>query len=134
MLPDAPEELKGMDLKIEYISVMAQAQKLVGIGAVERFTGYVSQLATIDPNVLDKFNMDQAVDVYADITSVPPSIVRTDDDVQNMRAVKAQQQMAQQQMAMIPPAAKAVKDLSQAKIEEDNALSAISQLSAATNL
>jgi len=134
MLPPPPEEIAGKELKIEYISVMAQAQKLVGIGSVERFTGYVSQLAAVDPGVLDKFDMDQAVDVYADITSVPPSIVRTDEAVADMRAVRAEQQAQQQQMAMIPQGAKAIKDLSQAKIEEDNALSAISQLSEATNL
>jgi hypothetical protein len=125
LIPPPPEELQGVELKIEYVSVMAQAQKLVGIGAVERFTGYVGQLAAIDPTVLDKFDADQAVDVYGDITSVPPALIRTDEDVQTMRDARAQQQAQQQQMAMMPQLAKTAKDLSQAKIEEENALGAL---------
>lgn len=31
LIPPAPEELQGVPLKIEYVSVMAQAQKMIGV-------------------------------------------------------------------------------------------------------
>lgn len=125
LIPPPPDELQGMDLKVEYISIMAQAQKLVGVGAVERFTGFVGQIAQVNPEVLDKIDSDQIIDVYGDITSVPSSIIRTDEAVAEIRAARAQQQQQQQQMAMMREGAGAAKDLSQAKLTDDSALSAL---------
>jgi hypothetical protein len=123
LIPPPPEEVQGSDLKVEYISMMAQAQKLVGIGGVERFAGFVMQAAQVDPSVLQKVNADQMIDVYADMTSVPPSIVRTDEQVSEMRQAQAAQQAKQQQMMMVKEASAAAKNLSQADLSGDNALS-----------
>jgi len=125
LIPPPPEALQGADLKIEYISVMAQAQKLVGIGGVERFAGFVGQMAQANPEVLDKVDTDQMVDVYGDMTSVPPSIIRTDEMVAEMRGQRAQQQQSMQKMEMIKQGAGAAKDLSQTKLDEDSALDAL---------
>ena len=111
-----------MDLKVEYISVMAQAQKLVGISGVERFVGFVGQMAQMNPDVMDKLDIDQTVDVYADMTSVPPSIVRSDDAVASMRQQKAQAAQAQQQSEMMNQAAGTAKQLSETDTSGDNAL------------
>lgn len=48
-IPPAPEEIAGQALKIEYVSIMAQAQKLISIGSVDRFSGFVGQLMQIAP-------------------------------------------------------------------------------------
>lgn len=122
MLPPPPKELEGVSLKVEYISVMAQAQKLIGISGVERLTGFVGQMAQFNPGVLDKFNAEQAIDMYAEITSIPPGIVRTDDEVAAMREAKAQAQAQQQGLEMIAQGAKVAKDLSSSKIDDENAL------------
>jgi hypothetical protein len=37
LLPPPPEELHGVKLKVEYISILATAQKLVGVAAQDRF-------------------------------------------------------------------------------------------------
>lgn len=124
-IPEAPEELQGMPLKIEYVSIMAQAQKLVGLSGIERFAGFVGQLATMQPDVLDKIDLDQAIDEYADMTGVPPSIVRGDDAVAARRDARAQQQVAAQQMAQMQAAADGAKTLSETKTDEPNALTAL---------
>lgn len=134
LIPPPPPELQGQDLKVEYISVMAQAQKMIGISGVERFTGYVGQLAAVNPQVLDKIDFDQAVDVYADMTSIPPSMVKTDDDVEGIRGQRAQAEAQAQKMAMIQQGAAAAKDLSMAKTDEDNALTSIARSAEAGNL
>lgn len=117
-----PDELKGMPLKVEYISIMAQAQKLIGISGVERFVGFVGQVAAADPTVLDKVNRDQLIDVYADITSIPSDLVYSDEEVAEVRAQRAQQQQVAQQAQMAQMAASSAKDLSQTSLEGDNAL------------
>lgn len=134
LIPEPPEELQGSDLKVEYISIMAQAQKMIGIGGVERFTGFVGQLAAVNPQVLDKIDFDQAVDIYADMTSIPPSLVKTDDDVEGVRAQRAQAEAQAQKMAMIQQGAVAAKDLAAADTEGENALTSIARSAEAGNL
>jgi hypothetical protein len=125
LIPPPPEELQGEDLKVEYISIMAQAQKLISIGAVERFTGFVGNMAGVVPTVLEKINTDQLVDVMADILSVPPSIVKSDEEVAKIREVQARAAQAQQQAMMMQQGAATAKDLSQIPMDEDNALTGL---------
>lgn len=122
LLPPPPEELQGVDLKVEYVSIMAQAQKLVGLAGIERFTGYVGQLAQFDPSVLDKFNIEQAVDVYADITSVPPTMVRSDEEVAGIKQQRAQAAAQAQQIQNAQVAAQGAKTLSETAVGDSNAL------------
>ncbi|TIN81210.1 portal protein, partial [Mesorhizobium sp.] len=56
MLPPPPPDLHGQPLKIEYISILAQAQKAVATGAVERGFAFAGQLAAVKPDVLDKLD------------------------------------------------------------------------------
>lgn len=125
LLPPPPEELQGMQLKVEFISVMAQAQKMIGLGGVDRFTGYVGQLAAFDPRVLKKVKSDKLVDIYADMTSIPPSAVRTDEEVAAIEAQEQQAAAAQQKMMMIEQASKSAKNLADADMSGDNALNAM---------
>lgn len=125
MIPTPPQELSGMNLKIEYISVMAQAQKMIGISGIERFAQFTNQLATVDPTVNDKVNRDMMVDRYGDMTSIPPGIVRTDEAVAGIRSARAQVLAQQQKMDHIEQAAGAAKNLSAADTGGDNALTQV---------
>ena len=122
LIPPPPQELQGMDLKVEYVSIMAQAQKMLGIAGVDRFTGFVGQLAAADPSVLDKIKADKVVDVYADMTSVPPNIVRSDDEVKLIRDQRAKAQQAQAQAQAMQMQVQNAQALSQTKLEGDSAL------------
>lgn len=130
-LPPPPEELQGQDLKVEYISIMHQAMKVAGLSSVDRLTGYIGQLAAFRPETLDKFDMDQAVDEYAEILGTPPRIVRPDEDVAAIREQRAAAQAQQAQVQAISEGAKAAKDLSGASMEGDNALTRLLQQSEA---
>lgn len=122
MLPPAPEELQGQQLKVEYISIMAQAQKLLGTTSIERLTTFVSNVAAVKPDVLDKLDTDQIVDEYGGMLGVPPVIIRPDDAVAEMRAQRAQAQQQAQQMAQAQQVAETTKTLASADTEGDNAL------------
>lgn len=122
LIPPPPEELKGLELKVEYLSIMAQAQKYVGLGGVERFFSFVGQIAAVNPAALDKVEFDQGIDVYGDITSIPPGIIRSDDDAEAIRSQRAQAEQAQQQAMMIKEGSSAAKNLSQSDMSGDSAL------------
>src|SRR5690606_2818780 len=112
LLPPPPPELQGVELRVEYVSILAQAQKMVGTSSLQRLTEYVGGLATIDPQVLDKFDRDQAVDEYADMLGVPPKVVRSDEDVLQIRQQRARQQQAQQAAMAAAQMAQTAKTLS----------------------
>jgi len=124
-VPPPPQELHGQPLKVEYISVMAQAQKLVGTASMERVAGYIGNLANFNPDAVDKLNVDAAVDEYAGMHGVPPTVIRTSDEVAKIRDARAQQAQAKA-MAEAAPAmgsvATAAKTLSETNIEDASAL------------
>lgn len=126
-LPPIPEELKGQDLKIEYISTMAQAQKLVGIGGLERFANFAATMIKLsgDPSVADKVNFDEMLDEHGTASGVPPKVIRSDEEVAAMRQQRQQAAEAQQKMAMAEQASKAAKNLGTVKTDEPNAATAL---------
>lgn len=110
LLPPPPEELQNQELKIEYISMLAQAQKAVSTGAIERGIGFAGQIASLKPDVLDVIDADKAVEEYFEALGVPPSITTPDDKVKAAREARAQQMQQAQQAEMaatVAPAAKA---------------------------
>lgn len=125
MFPPPPEELQGKPLRVEYTSIMAQAQKLIGVASIERFIGFVTNIAAANPNVLDKVDFDQAVDEYGEMTGVSSKIIVPDDAVEATRSARVEMQRAQQAMAAVPAmqqGAQAAKTLSETDVEGVNAL------------
>lgn len=110
MLPPPPPDLENEELKIEYVSMLAQAQKAVATGGIERGMAFVGQMASIKPEVLDKVDADEAADVYFDMIGVQPSILVPDDEVKKIRDQRAKKQAQAENAAMaaeVAPAAKA---------------------------
>lgn len=102
MLPPPPDQLQGVALKIDYISILAQAQKVLMTGSIERFVQFIGALAQFNPSALDKLDIDQAADEYGADLGVPQGIIVPDDKVAQIRAGRAQQQQMQQAMAAAP--------------------------------
>ena len=117
-IPPPPEELRGKDLKVEYISVMAQAQKLVSAGNVEQFVGFLGGLAQLKPDALKKVNEDILVKEYAEITSITPDVIRSDDVVNQERAADAQAQLREEQSQTENVDAQTLKALSEVRKNE----------------
>jgi len=126
-IPPPPKELEGQELKVEYISVMAQAQKLVGIGGIERFAGFAASMvkASGNPAVADKVNYDQLIDEHGMSVGVPPTVIRSDEEVAAIRERRAQAEKAEQTAKLAESATKSVKNLAGSELEGPNALTAI---------
>ena len=125
LIPPPPEDVQGMDLKVEYISIMAQAQKQVGFNGLLRYVGFVGSMAASKPDVIDKVDLDQAADVCADILGVPPEIVRSDEQVMEIRDARARAQMAQQRVEQLTQMAQGAKLLSETDTSRESALTAV---------
>ncbi|HBV2676177.1 TPA: phage tail protein [Klebsiella pneumoniae] len=126
LLPPPPDVLQGMPLRIEYISVMAQAQKSIGLSSLSSTVGFIGQLAQAKPEALDKLNVDQAIDAFAEMSGVSPTVIVPQEQVEQIREQRAQQQQQQQMVAMGMAAAQGAKTLSEAQTADPSVLTALS--------
>jgi hypothetical protein len=119
LLPEIPQALQGQDIVVQYISTLAQAQRAVGLAAHDRLIATVGAVAqaTADPSVWDKVNTDELIDEYAEGLGVPATVLRSDDEVAEIRAGRAQQQQAAQTAAMAEQVAGAAKTASEIDTE-----------------
>ena len=121
LLPPPPEELAGHDLNIEYVSMLAQAQKAVAVNGIDRFVSSMGQIATLRPDVLDKFDPDHWVDAYSDKLGIDPELIISGEQVAMVRKQRAEAQAAQQKQAMLMQASEAVKNLGQTSTQPGTA-------------
>jgi hypothetical protein len=96
ILPEPPEEIQGQEIEVDYVSVLAQAQKMVDISRVDQVLSYVMNIVQVYPDILDKVDLDQVIDEVAKMVGTPSSIIKSDEVVAQLRQAKAQQQQAQQ--------------------------------------
>jgi hypothetical protein len=122
IIPPAPEELQGMDLNVEFVSMLAQAQRAIGTNSVDRFVGNLGQIATMKPDILDKFDSDQWADIYADMLGVDPSLIIADKEVAAIRTARNQAMAAKEQAAALQQSSQTVKNMAGAPTDQPNAL------------
>lgn len=124
LFPPPPPQIQGMELKIQYISVLAQAQKMASVTAIDQWTaGVIGEFQnTGDSSMLDIVDFDEKNAEKADMLGVPAKIVRSPDAMATLRQQRAQQAAQAQQAALINQGADtaqkmggAVKSLSDAK-------------------
>lgn len=123
LIPPPPQEIQGMDLKPDFVSMLAQAQKAVSANAMDKFISVVGILGQIKPEVVDKINADEMLDNYADVLSIPPQIVLSDEQIEEVRAARAQAQAAQAQAEAMEKQAAAINDLATAQTSQPSVLS-----------
>jgi hypothetical protein len=108
MVPPSPKELQGMELNVEFVSMLAQAQRAVATNSIDRFVGNLGAVAQFKPDVLDKFNADKWADAYSDAMGIDPDLIVPSKEValiRQARAQAAQQQAQSEQAAMAVEAA-----------------------------
>ena len=114
MVPEPPKEVQGKKLNVEYISVLAEAQKGSAINGILRVVQEIGTIAQLNPEALDKLDVDKTIDMLADMNSVPPSMIVAGPRVAMIRNQRAQQQAEQQQMMQAQAGAQSLRDLGQA--------------------
>lgn len=123
------QQLAREEIKIEYISPLAQAQKMSGLVNIEQAIGFIANAAQFNPDILDKVDWNEAVNRYFELLGAPAAIKRTDDEYSAIQEQKAEQQAQAQQMQqmqqaaqMAAPAAQAAKNATEAARDGNPAL------------
>ena len=116
-LLEAPPEVQGAKLDIEYVGPLARSQKMEEAIAVERLYQLVMQIAPADPSLMDIIDNDEAIRARAELLGVPKSVLRGRDEVEELREARMQQQAMQEQMAMQQQQADIAQKQSQAMSE-----------------
>ena len=115
-LPPPPPDLEGAFMRTNFISVFAQAQRAADLPAIDRYVAMISNVAQIDPRILDKANLDKVADLYEDRLYLPAGINNEQSkvDAQRQQAL-AQAQRQQALNETLPALAKSAKDLGVSK-------------------
>lgn len=100
LIPEPPQQIQQLPIDIEFVSLLAQAQKSSDLTQLDRIVSAAQALAQADPTVLDVINYEVLFKKYAALMDVPPDILRPDQEVQALREQRQQQQeqMAQAQV------------------------------------
>lgn len=122
IVPPAPPELQGSDLNIEFVSMLAQAQRAVATNSVDRYVANLGAVAQYKPDVLDKFNSDAWADAYADMLGVNPDLIVPGEQVALIRRQRAQAAQAQQAAEMMQQGADTAQKLANAQTNTPSAL------------
>ena len=95
--PVPPDFLAGEELKIEYVSPVARAQKASEAQAILDSFSAAAAVAEADPSVMDNIDLDVAVRKIFEGNGVPVQVLRQREDVLEIRQAQAEAVEAQQQ-------------------------------------
>lgn len=124
LVEPAPPELEGRPIKIEYISILAQAQKAADIDVLDRWFIAGQSMKAVDTEGSFVFNGAEWMREYADKLGVPAKTVRAARETRALTEQANQQAAMAAQAEMAAMGAKAARDASGASLEGDNVLTA----------
>lgn len=122
VLPPPPPELNGRELDVEYVSVLAQAQRMVAVTGIERTVGFAAEISQIWPEARYKVDAEQVMDDYAVSMGVNPKLIRSDDQVAEMKQAEQAQMQQAEQMAAAQQGVDMAKTASEVNTTGDNGL------------
>jgi hypothetical protein len=125
LIPKAPEVLQGVDLKVEYISILAQAQKLVSVVGLDRMMQSALTLAPVFPGVVHKIDSNEVIDEYAETLGINPRIIRSNEAADESAAAIAAAQKGALDAQVMKDTAAAMHSAGNTPMDENTALSRI---------
>ncbi|MFW6341422.1 MAG: portal protein [Halothiobacillaceae bacterium] len=121
-MPPPPPEVVGAPIIVNFVGPLAQAQKMVGIQAGERFLATIGNLSGAKPQVLDVLDEDTIGRGYADQLGIPADWLHSRDTVAQQRRIRAEQQRQQQAMEQGLAQAQGAKVLSETQVTDDQTM------------
>ena len=114
MIPPAPGVIAKAKLKVGYLSPAAMAQSSAKATVISRFLNDLAPMAQINPNIMDAIDLDKCAQVFAVARGVPRIILRSAEELAQLRQQKQQQQALAQAAQTAEPISKSVKNLADA--------------------
>ena len=118
LFEDPPAEVANgsTPIEIEYVSMLAEAQRAAHTTGMERFLAQLGNIAAVKPDVIDIPNWDRMMTRYAMVLGNDPSDINSADELAVIRQMREQQQAQQQALQAAPIAADAAKNLSETDV------------------
>jgi hypothetical protein len=95
--PEPPPELMGQSLMVEYVSPLAIAQRQYEDRAIQRTVQRIAPMAQFQEQIMDNFDFDAIARMEAELMSFPQELLRTQEQVAEIRAARAEAKAAEQQ-------------------------------------
>jgi hypothetical protein len=126
-IPPPPDDLVGQDWNVEFKSILAQAQKAVGVANIERGVAFAGNYAALskDPGIFDTFKSDKMMRRYWDDLSADPTLLNSPEEVAAIQQQRQQMMAAQAAAAAAKDGTQAMKTLAETPTEGDNYLNAM---------
>lgn len=120
--PPPPDDIRGHEFDIDYVSPLALSQKASDISAIVHWMGAMGPFIQLNPSIMDNMDQDQMARYVAKLGNVPQKLFRSFKDVMAMRDQQNQlrqqaqlAQLAQAQAGAAKDAGKATKDFNDAQ-------------------
>lgn len=120
ILPPPPDAIADQDINVVLVSILAQAQRAIGVNSIDRFVGALASVAQVKPEVLDNFNGDKWAEIYADSLGIDPRILMNPEEVAAIRQQRVEQQAQTQQLQQMEQGAGIAQSLAQAQSLTDD--------------
>jgi len=91
--PNPPQELKELDLKVRFSSMIARSQRASEADNISRVINIMAPVIQAQPEIMDNIDGDGMLDFIGDIFNVPHEIFRKDREVAQLRQSRQQQQL-----------------------------------------
>ncbi len=122
LLPPVPEEIQGAEVRVQYISVLAQMQRAAGGETIQKIVGYVGMYAPIVPDIVDNINWDETVRMLNEIEGGQEKLLNDPMVIDDIREQRLKQQQAQEALIAADSASKSAKTLSETEMGKNSAL------------
>ena len=100
ILPPAPPALQELDeIEVSYVGQLAKNQKIQDVTSIQRWLGVAANMASFSPDVLDLIDMDEALQIICERMAVPNEIMRSQEEIAQLRQQRQQQMQMQEQLA-----------------------------------
>jgi len=134
-LPPPPEALLGTELSVEFVSVLAQAQRQIGVNSYDRFLATAISLGQFKPEVWDRIDVDNTIEEYARAWGVPPRMLVPVQEADFVRKARNAAYAAKEQAAALQVGSAATKNLAASPVggPQPTALDALGNLTGYTN-
>ncbi len=111
---DVPNEYEGVELEVNYVSPLAQVQKLSGLQSYEYLLNAVMQVSQVKPEIAGILDAETFVREYAERSGAPIKLLYDKQEYAEILQTQAQAAEEEKQVAQITTAAPAVRDYADA--------------------
>jgi Bacteriophage head to tail connecting protein len=113
LIEPPPEELNQGGVKVEYTSILSQAQKAVSTSRISNVAGFIGSLVGVIPQIKNKLKESETVDEYAEAVGFPAGLLNSKEEYDEINNAENEAMRAAEQAKLGNEMAQAGKTMSE---------------------